>query len=46
MKIIGRAVSFFLVFLLPFTASATKIQPVISPGGIKAWLVQEPTIPL
>ena len=46
MKIVARAVSFFLVFLLPFTASATKIQPVISPGGIKAWLVQEPTIPL
>jgi len=46
MKIIVRAVSFFLVFLLPFTASGTKIQPVISPGGIKAWLVQEPTIPL
>ena len=46
MKIVVRAVSFFLVFLLPFTASATKIQPVISPGGIKAWLVQEPTIPL
>ncbi|PPR67472.1 MAG: putative zinc protease [Alphaproteobacteria bacterium MarineAlpha1_Bin1] len=46
MKIVVQAVSFFLVFLLPFTASATKIQPVISPGGIKAWLVQEPTIPL
>ena len=46
MKCVGQAVSFFLVFLLPFTASATKIQPVISPGGIKAWLVQEPTIPL
>ena len=46
MKIAVQAVSFFLVFLLPFTASATKIQPVISPGGIKAWLVQEPTIPL
>ena len=46
MKIVVRAVSFFLVFLLPFTASATKIQPVISPGGIKAWLGQEPTIPL
>ncbi|MCS5606735.1 MAG: insulinase family protein, partial [Alphaproteobacteria bacterium] len=46
MKITVQAVSFFLVFLLSFTASATKIQPVISPGGIKAWLVQEPTIPL
>ena len=46
MKIIAWTVSFFLAALLPFTTSATKIQPVISPGGIKAWLVQEPTIPL
>ena len=46
MEIMLRTLSFFLMFLLPFSTSATKIQPVISPGGIKAWLVQETTIPL
>ncbi len=27
-------------------AHATKIQRVVSPGGIEAWLVHEPTLPL
>jgi zinc protease len=27
-------------------ASATKIERVISPGGIEAWLVREPSLPL
>jgi zinc protease len=27
-------------------AAATKIQRVVSPGGIEAWLVQEPTVPV
>ena len=39
--------SAFLVFVvcaLPAWAEV-KIQEVISPGGIKAWLVQEPSIP-
>ena len=27
-------------------ASATKINRVVSPGGIEFWLVQEPTVPL
>ncbi|MDP6874680.1 MAG: pitrilysin family protein [Alphaproteobacteria bacterium] len=34
------------VLLLSFSAGATKVQEVLSPGGIKAWLVEEPTIPL
>ena len=36
-----------LFLLLAATASAaTKITEVTSPGGIKAWLVQEPSIPM
>ncbi len=27
-------------------AAATKIQRVVSPGGIEAWLVEEPSVPL
>jgi zinc protease len=30
----------------PWAAHATNIQRVVSPGGIEAWLVQEPSIPL
>ena len=37
----------FIVFcFIPLGAKATQIQSVISPTGIKAWLVQEPSIPL
>jgi zinc protease len=35
-----------LLLLMPLVANATKVQEVRSPGGITAWLVQEPTIPL
>jgi zinc protease len=28
------------------TAQATKIERVVSPGGIEAWLVREPSVPL
>jgi zinc protease len=34
----------FLTFAAP--ASATTIERVVSPGGIEAWLVHEPAIPL
>ena len=30
----------------PLPASATKIERVVSPSGITAWLVQEPSVPL
>lgn len=33
-----------IVFCTP--ASATKIERVVSPGGIEAWLVREPAVPL
>lgn len=37
----------FMLFLLgPFVAHATEVQEVRSPGGITAWLVREPSIPL
>jgi zinc protease len=31
---------------LPHSASATKIERIVSPGGITAWLVDEPSVPL
>jgi zinc protease len=39
---------FALAFVLPFAsaASATKIERVVSPAGIEAWLVREPSVPL
>ena len=36
----------FLLLLAPLSANATKVREVRSPGGITAWLVREPTIPL
>lgn len=39
-------VGVFLAILSPLAANAMNIQAITSPGGIKAWLVQEPTIPL
>jgi zinc protease len=30
----------------PSSASATKVERIVSPGGIMAWLVQEPSVPL
>ncbi len=35
-----------LPFSLPAAHAATKIQRVVSPGGIEAWLVQDATVPL
>ena len=46
----GRALAiaafFLLVAGLPWPAEATKITRVKSPGGIEAWLVSEPSIPM
>jgi zinc protease len=42
----GLVLGLVLVLLVPFSANATKVQEVRSPGGITAWLVREPTIPL
>ncbi len=35
-----------LVLFAPLSAHATEVREVRSPGGITAWLVREPTIPL
>ena len=41
-----HALVVFLVLLGPLAAHATEVQEVRSPGGITAWLVREPSIPL
>ena len=35
-----------VVLMAPLAAKATTIQRVVSPGGIEAWLVQDPSVPL
>ena len=35
-----------VVAAFPVSASATKIERIVSPRGIMAWLVQEPSVPL
>jgi zinc protease len=35
-----------LLLLLPAPAAAMKIDRVVSPGGIEAWLVRDPAIPV
>jgi zinc protease len=30
----------------PLSASATKVERIVSPGGIAAWMVNEPSVPL
>ncbi|MEH6402235.1 MAG: hypothetical protein V7750_02605, partial [Sneathiella sp.] len=37
---------FILTALLPGTTVATEIQVITSPGGIKAWFVEERSIPI
>jgi zinc protease len=32
--------------MFPFSASATKVERIVSPGGITAWMVFEPSVPL
>jgi zinc protease len=40
------AAALFIVAAPAPPANATKIERVISPGGIEAWLVREPSLPL
>lgn len=37
---------FALVVLISVPAQAVDIQKIVSPGGIEAWLVEEPSIPI
>jgi len=52
MNLIGtRAVLATLVLVgalaaFPLCAGATKIERIVSPGGLTAWLVREPSVPL
>ena len=43
-SVIGMAIAGALACASP--AAATKIERVVSPGGIEAWLVREPAVPL
>ncbi len=38
--------AFALAWLVPAPAQATNIERMVSPGGIEAWLVREPSVPL
>src|SRR5262249_19510430 len=44
--LLGALAGVALLAPLAAPASATTIQRVVSPGGIEAWLVQEPSVPL
>ena len=45
-RIIAAAALCALSFLCASAAQATKIERVVSPGGIEAWLVHETSLPL
>jgi zinc protease len=42
----GALAAFILPLVLAWPAAATKIERVVSPSGIEAWLVREPSVPL
>ncbi|WP_181699381.1 M16 family metallopeptidase [Chthonobacter albigriseus] len=44
-RTLAAAVGLF-VAVLPLQALATEVQEVVSPGGIRAWLVSDDTVPL
>jgi len=41
-----RRLVILIALLLPGLAAATTIERVVSPGGVEAWLVQVPQIPI
>ena len=46
-KLFAAALLFALTLVAPGSASAaSKIEEIVSPGGIKAWLVRDSTVPL
>ncbi len=46
LSLLSAILSVTAVLMMPLAAEATTIQRVVSPGGIEAWLVQEPSVPL
>ena len=45
-QILVALIASAFLWLTPFTAQAMKIERVVSPGGIEAWLVRDPALPL
>ena len=45
-NVIGIALTALLLMALSLPASATKIERVVSPGGIEFWFVRDGTVPL
>jgi zinc protease len=44
--IVASVAALLVAIAVPAPAAATKIERVVSPGGIEAWLVREPSLPL
>lgn len=45
-RLFAFAVAFSLALSAAPAFAASKIQEIVSPGGIKAWLVREPSVPM
>jgi zinc protease len=46
-RLAGAALAAAIALTLAAPAdAASKIEPIVSPGGIKAWLVREPSVPM
>jgi zinc protease len=45
-RIVALALGFAVSLAAPTADAASKIQAITSPGGIKAWLVSEPSVPI
>src|SRR5205085_4440537 len=43
---LAAALALFIVALAQPAGAASKIEPIVSPGGIKAWIVREPSVPV
>jgi zinc protease len=46
LSLLAAAMSIAAALMAPLAAQATTIQRIVSPGGIEAWLVQEPSVPM
>jgi len=46
LSLLPAVMSIAAALMVPLAAQATTIQRVVSPGGIEAWLVQEPSVPM
>ena len=46
LSLLPAVIAVAVALMAPLAAKATTIQRVVSPGGIEAWLVQDPSVPL